>query len=256
MISNIDKNFYDTLCILNNLKLKYYCVCGTMLGLFRDRDLIAWDTDVDIAIFASPQEYRSLIDAMKDLGFTGGFNRKIRPGLPVLKFYRTGGRKIEFSTPIKNFKNQYCLEWYKCESPSTYKNLKYYQKLVNKFLLFIGRIPFQETQVGLRPCLYVNTTKKKLFCLILRFLFPFTISFNNWLRQLSKLDDLMGYYSKHLDPKMVTIIKYHGVDCFIPANSKDACIDFYGEDWNQTKGMDHYSDFYKDSLNQNFLKTE
>ena len=45
-----------------------------MLGLYRDNDLIEWDEDIDIAIFAKPNEYNALISTMKDHGFSGSFS--------------------------------------------------------------------------------------------------------------------------------------------------------------------------------------
>ena len=82
-----------------------------------------------------------------------------------LKFQRIGGRKVEFSTPIKNVKGEYCHEWYKVASPQIYKSLKYYQKITHKFLKLIGRIPFQENQLGIKPCL-MFTAIKKVICFI------------------------------------------------------------------------------------------
>ena len=252
--SKIDKNFYDTIKILNNLKIKYFCTCGTMLGLYRDNDLIEWDEDIDIAIFAKPNEYNALISTMKDHGFSGSFQRTIRPGLPSLKFQRIGGRKVEFSTPIKNVKGEYCHEWYKVVSPQIYKSLKYYQKITHKFLKLIGRIPFQENQLGIKPCLHVYSNKKKVICLFLQVFFPLVLKLNYRLRKLTNLDSTIGYYSKKLDPNNVTQIKYHGLECKIPTYSEDICEDFYGSDWRNPKGMDHYSDFYKDASSYKFIK--
>ena len=256
MVSKVDKNFYDTLKILKNLKLNFCCSCGTMLGLYRDGDLIPWDEDIDIIFSASPEQYCALINAMKMKGFSGGFHRKFRPGLPVLKFHRSGGRKVEFSTPVKNLNGEYCLEWYKSEVPEIYRNLKYYQKLSHKFLKIIGRTPFQETQVGIRPCLYVDGIFKKGICFILMNFFSLIQSINNSLRKLTKIDSLIGYYSKRLDINNITIVKYFGLDCPIPADSEGVCIDLYGLNWKKPKGMKHFSDFYKDSTSQQFVKDQ
>lgn len=254
--SEIDKNFYDTLNIVNKLKIRYYCICGTMLGLYRNGDLIPWDTDIDMVIVAKPDEYSLLINAMREKGFLGGFHRKFRPGMPVLKFHRKGGRKIEFSTPIKNSKGNYCIEWYKSEVPEIYRDLNYFQKFIHKFLKIFGRIPFQETQVGIKPCLHVYGFYKKALCLTLRILFSKVQLINNFLRKIAKINFLVGYYSKNLNPNNIAFVKYHGLDCAIPLNTEAVCNDFYGPDWKKPKGMKHYSDFYKDSLSQNFVKDQ
>ena len=254
MIKKIDKNFYDTLKILNNMNISYCCANGTMLGLLRDGDLIPWDKDVDISIFAKPAEYSNLIKLMNTNGFIGSFHRKIRPGLPELKFHREGGRKIEFSTPVKNSKGEYCLEWYECEIPNIYKKLKLYQKLVYKFLKFIGRTPFQETQLGIKPCSHVDNKIKKIICFFLKNFFPVIHFINIWLRKLTKLDVLVGYYTKNLDPKKTRTTNYCGIDCKIPDQSEKICADLYGSDWEKPKRITHYTDFLKDSKNQKFVK--
>ena len=65
MEQKIDKNFYDTLKVLNNSNIYYCCANGTMLGLFRDGNLLPWDKDIDIVILAKPAEYSNLIKSMK-----------------------------------------------------------------------------------------------------------------------------------------------------------------------------------------------
>lgn len=76
------------------------------------------------------------------------------------------------------------------------------------------------------------------------------------MRKITKLDSKMGYYSKNIDPNNITLIKYHGLDCPIPTHSEDACFDFYGSNWRVPKGMQHYSDFYKNSSDKNFLNKQ
>ena len=68
-MQNVDKNFYDTLKILNASKINYCCTNGTMLGLQRDGDLIPWDRDIDIMINAKSFELSNLIRSMKKKGF-------------------------------------------------------------------------------------------------------------------------------------------------------------------------------------------
>jgi len=254
MEQKIDKNFYDTLKVLNNSNIYYCCANGTMLGLFRDGNLIPWDKDIDIMILAKPAEYSSLIKSMKTQGFSGSFHRKIRPGLPVLKFHRAGGRKVEFSTPVKNSKGEYCLEWYECEIPDIYKKLKIHQKLTYKFLKILGRTPLQETQLGITPCLHVDGKLKKTICFFLKIFFPVIHFINIWLRKLTKLDSLIGYYTKNQDPKKTKIINYYGVNCSIPAQPEKACVDLYGSNWKTPRDMSHYTDFLKDSKEHNFIK--
>ena len=49
----IDKNFVETLILLEKNNIFYWICHGTLLGLIRDKDLIPWDHDVDIAVWYS-----------------------------------------------------------------------------------------------------------------------------------------------------------------------------------------------------------
>lgn len=246
MTQKIDKNFYDTLKILNSSRNIYYCCTqGTMLGLLRDGELLPWDKDIDIIISTKKSGYEELINLMKSKGFKGGFHRRFRPGLPVMKFYRSGGRVIEFNVYVKNSKDEFCLEWFECEIPQIYEKLKLYQKFIYKFLKVIGRVPYQEAQLGLKSCLYVENRFKKLLCYALKNFFFSINSINIKLRELAHLDSLIGYYSKNLDPLKTRIIDYYGIKCLIPEESEKVCDDFYGSNWHMARKSLHYTDYLK-----------
>ena len=53
MIKNflkIDPNFKTTINIFNKLKINYWVCQGTLLGIIRDKSLIPWDPDIDLAV--------------------------------------------------------------------------------------------------------------------------------------------------------------------------------------------------------------
>ena len=50
--SNKDQNFLETIEILNKNNVKYWICHGTLLGLIRDKQLIPWDHDIDIAVWS------------------------------------------------------------------------------------------------------------------------------------------------------------------------------------------------------------
>ena len=50
--SNKDQNFLETINILNKNNVKYWICHGTLLGLIRDKQLIPWDHDIDIAVWS------------------------------------------------------------------------------------------------------------------------------------------------------------------------------------------------------------
>lgn len=51
----------DAVQICENLGLNYYIGAGTLLGLYRDKKLIPWDTDVDIEILFDTKDNESSI---------------------------------------------------------------------------------------------------------------------------------------------------------------------------------------------------
>jgi hypothetical protein len=50
--------------------LRYYVICGTLLGWWRDNGYIPWDNDLDVGIFFEPDKYDDFMDRMLRLGFT------------------------------------------------------------------------------------------------------------------------------------------------------------------------------------------
>ena len=50
--NNIDPNFLEVINILKTNKINYWLGHGTLLGIIRDNNLIEWDHDIDIAVWA------------------------------------------------------------------------------------------------------------------------------------------------------------------------------------------------------------
>lgn len=48
--------------VLNEEKIPYFVICGTLLGIARNNDIILWDDDIDIAIFQKDIERYNNID--------------------------------------------------------------------------------------------------------------------------------------------------------------------------------------------------
>lgn len=58
-------NLFTTVDVLENLSIKYSVVFGTLLGIYRDSQLIEHDTDSDLAVWV--QDQNKMIKLVKDL---------------------------------------------------------------------------------------------------------------------------------------------------------------------------------------------
>ena len=47
----IDKNFIEIINLLKKNNISYWLCHGTLLGIVRDKNLIPWDHDIDIAVW-------------------------------------------------------------------------------------------------------------------------------------------------------------------------------------------------------------
>ena len=66
----IDKNFVETLILLEKNNIFYWICHGTLLGLIRDKDLIPWDHDVDIAVWYSEDTKKKIKSIMMNNNFS------------------------------------------------------------------------------------------------------------------------------------------------------------------------------------------
>lgn len=51
--------------ILNENNIPYFAICGTLLGVIRDREIIPWDDDIDIGILSEDMDRFNNIDFTK-----------------------------------------------------------------------------------------------------------------------------------------------------------------------------------------------
>jgi len=99
----IDLNFLKIIEILNKNKIKYWICQGTLLGIIRDKQLIPWDHDIDIAVWSSSVSKKKIVDIMESNYFTLKEKYKIENDL--LTFIKSGGREVDFNFyQIKNEK--------------------------------------------------------------------------------------------------------------------------------------------------------
>jgi hypothetical protein len=106
----VDKNFIEVINMLNNNKINYWLCHGTLLGVIRDKNLIPWDNDIDIAVL----ETNFNIKKINYLMLNRGFKKKIKFVNDNLMTYTKGKDKevdINCYRYDKNFMNVY-VKWY------------------------------------------------------------------------------------------------------------------------------------------------
>ena len=242
----MDNNFFDLIKRLNEEKAPYWCMNGTLLGLARDGELIEWDGDIDIAFEINTVNISRILNIFHELDFNGGVHRRRRPGLPVLKFKRKGGRNVEilfFSPTQRKNEKIVCLEWFKTDSPLARLQMSNTQLNVLKILQYIGRLPIQEQQLGIKPLKIQKSLTLKLIAYMSR-LFPSTIrEIENWLSVKYELDEVMGYYFPYTCLGKGTHLEYGPLKCRVASDYKSVCEHIYGKSWTKPKKSTHWTDF-------------
>ena len=101
--SNKDQNFLETIDILNQNNVKYWICHGTLLGLIRDKQLIPWDHDIDIAVWSGTISREKI----KRIMLSNNFLLKDKYVEDAsLTFEKKGGRLVDINfyqvTTLKN----------------------------------------------------------------------------------------------------------------------------------------------------------
>ena len=90
-----DRNFLDTISILNKNKVDYWVCHGTLLGIIRDGKLIEWDNDIDIGVIKSKKNIKLINKIFRTNGFKK--KKKFFTDDGLLTFIRKGGREVDIN---------------------------------------------------------------------------------------------------------------------------------------------------------------
>lgn len=238
---SLDPNLIDVLHTLEQLGADYYLINGTLLGLHRDRELIPWDGDIDICIVRDSIDILNLVEALRSKGFKGGVDKRRRPGLPLFKFKKDGGRIVEINFQDKFIASngEVCIRqrWFKTDDPEERSVLSKTQLVA---LRICNKLYKKQCFDGL-----LQTRRLKAYspCLIVNRVFSFVI---NWLEHRFLLDATFGYVypAKYSDSKIE--IAYGGAIAVIPAKSDEICSVIYGPGWKTPIKSDHWTQFLQD----------
>ena len=92
----IDKNFVETIYLLNKHNIKYWLCHGTLLGIIRDKELIPWDHDIDIALWKEENLKETITNFMIKNNYT--LKEKYFIADDLLTFIKKdGGREIDIN---------------------------------------------------------------------------------------------------------------------------------------------------------------
>lgn len=90
-----DPNFKIIINIFNSNNIPYWICHGTLLGIIRDKKLIDWDHDIDLAVWSNQVNKKEIINLIIKKGF------KLREGFgvesDVVSFDRLGGRIVDIN---------------------------------------------------------------------------------------------------------------------------------------------------------------
>lgn len=94
--------FYDLITKINQVfqksDLRYWCTCGTLLGIVRHQGIIPWDDDIDLAIFE--KDIPILLDlesALSEIGLKISYH----PRFEFYKIYFKDGEPIHYEDGTK-----------------------------------------------------------------------------------------------------------------------------------------------------------
>jgi|694.fasta_scaffold15773_10 lipopolysaccharide cholinephosphotransferase len=200
----VDKNFVEVINLLNFNKINYWLCHGTLLGFIREKNLIPWDNDIDIAIL----ETNFNIKKINYLMLSHGFKRKVKFIHDNLMTYTKGKDKevdINCYRYNKNFNNIY-VRWY---SPA------------NIFMKIIDAITVAKNYDG-------------KFKIIINLLYPFQEFFIFLKKILCKYNFFYkkkGYSHPVKFIKLLKKEKFMGIEVKIPYFYKEYLLHLYGKSW-------------------------
>ena len=106
-VEKIDENLSLALRIFKENKIPYWICHGTLLGIIRDKKLMDWDHDVDIAIWEKTISKAKLTEIMISNNFTVKPQFFVGDGLTC--FHRNGGKQVDihyYKTTFNKIENK------------------------------------------------------------------------------------------------------------------------------------------------------
>ena len=99
-------NFREVVNILKECNVSYWLCQGTLLGVIRDKNLIPWDHDIDLALWSGSISKDRIKEIMSAKNFI--LKDKFLDQDDQITFTKTGGREVDFNfyEVLTNKKNE------------------------------------------------------------------------------------------------------------------------------------------------------
>ena len=136
-----DNNFLIAIKILNKLKLDYWVCHGTLLGIVRDKELLDWDNDIDIAVIEDQVNKENIIKEFLTNGFE--LKKKYFENDGLLTFIRNGSKEVDINFyQLSSDKKKVSTYWFIpknviCKMIDVLANAKNYRGRFYKIINFI-----------------------------------------------------------------------------------------------------------------------
>ena len=141
----IDPNLIEIINLLDKNKIIYWLCHGTLLGIVRDKNLIPWDHDIDIAVW----DEKNLKEKIKLIMIRNNYKLKEKYLIDddLLTFIKKGGREIDINFYHKKFSNLEDIAYVKwfipknsiCKTIDAFSMAKDYR---GKFMFVINKFEF------------------------------------------------------------------------------------------------------------------
>ena len=213
-----DNNFSIAIKILNELKLNYWVCHGTLLGIVRDKKLLDWDNDIDIALMEDEVNRDEIIKKFLNNGFK--LKKKYFENDGLLTFIKNGSKEIDINFyQLSSDEKKVSTYWFipknfVCKLIDVLANAKNYR---GKYLKIINKLHFLQS----------------IFMYFKKFLIKKNIFFLE-----------IGYQHSYDFVNSKSKIMFENLELSIPKEPEEYLANIYGKDW-----MIPNKDFiwYKDS---------
>jgi len=204
--NKIDKNFFEVIDILNKNKISYWVCHGTLLGIIRDKKLISWDPDIDIAVLENSRLRKKISKLLRNKGFKE-IKKTFLKYDGMQKFIKKNGREVDINYYEEN----------------KVKNLVYIKWPVPKNLI-----------MRIVEVLSISKNYEGNFKNIIKYfkIFEsFFISLKKYLVENDHYYSMAGYSHKKKFINRLVSYKFYNLDIIIPSDYNNYLRSIYGNDW-------------------------